>query len=128
MRNTPGLKFDGKQWIIDKRVKDFGRIFERTGLGKEEGEKALKRFHTLVQQAMDKGQRAADGVMTFPDAAARFLKEATKRSLGRDIYALERLVPVIGDMTLDEIHQGTLQPYVDLRRKQGSEVAPFAGN
>ena len=119
MRNTPGLKFDGKQWIIDKRVKDFGRIFERTGLGKEEGEKALKRFHTLVQQAMDKGQRAADGVMTFRDAAARFLKEATKRSLGRDIYALERLVPVIGDMTLDEIHQGTLQPYVDLRRKQG---------
>ncbi len=30
--------------------------------------------------------------MTFRDAAARHLREATKRSIGRDVYALEHLV------------------------------------
>ena len=39
-------------------------------------------------------------VMTFRDAAARHLREATKRSIGRDVYALERLVPVIGPKVL----------------------------
>jgi len=72
-----------------------------------------------MQEALGKGKRAEEGVITFADAAARHLREATKRSLERDVYALENLVPVIGNLTLNEIHQGTLQPYIAKRRKEG---------
>jgi hypothetical protein len=123
MRNTPGLRFDGKQWVIDKRVQGFGRVFERTGLGKEEIEKAQTRYHALIKQALEKGQQAKEGVITFSDAAARHLREATKRSLERDVYALEKLVPVIGHLTVNEIHQGTLQPYIEKRRNDGVKSA-----
>lgn len=73
-----------------------------------------------MSQAIEKGKRTAEGVMTFSEAAARHLKEATnKRSLERDVYALERVVPIIGHLTLDEVHQGTLEPYIEKRRKEG---------
>ncbi|HLF97361.1 MAG TPA: tyrosine-type recombinase/integrase [Methylococcaceae bacterium] len=126
MRKIPGLRFDGKQWIIDKRVKGLGRIFERTGFGKEEVEKAQQRYHGLMKAALDKGKRAKEGEITFAEAAARHLREATKRSLERDMYALEKLVPVIGSLTLNEIHQGTLQPYIQLQREKGLRSASVA--
>jgi hypothetical protein len=126
MRKTPGLQFDGKQWIIDKRVKGFGRVFERTGFGKSEAEKAEERFHSLIKEAFEKASRIEEGVMTFRDAAARHLQEATKRSIGRDIYALERLVPEVGHLTLPEIHQGTLQGYIQKRRKSGIKSSTVA--
>lgn len=85
MRKIAGLQFDGKQWIIDKRVKGYGRIFERTGFGKEEAEKAQQRFHSLMQEALNRTERVAEGIMTFREAAARHLRESTKRSLQRDI-------------------------------------------
>jgi hypothetical protein len=72
-----------------------------------------------MKEALEKGQRTAEGVMIFREAAARHLREATKRSLERDVYALEKLVPVIGHLTLAEIHQGTLQPYIEKRRQEG---------
>lgn len=126
MRKTPGLRFDGGQWIIDKRVKGLGRVFERTGFDKSELEEAEKRFHTLIKEAFDKASRIEAGVMTFRDAATRHLREATKRSIGRDVYALEHLVPVIGHLTLPEIHQGTLQSYIQKRRKSGVKSATVA--
>lgn len=76
-----------------------------------------------MQEALDKGKRNAEGSMTFREAAARHLREATKRSLVRDVYALEKLVPVIGHLTLEEIHQGTLQPYIERRRQEGIKSA-----
>ncbi len=61
MRKTPGLRFDGGQWIIDKRVKGLGRIFERTGFDKSEVEEAEKRFHTLIKEAFDKASKIEAG-------------------------------------------------------------------
>ncbi|MBM4200477.1 MAG: hypothetical protein FJ189_04250 [Gammaproteobacteria bacterium] len=121
-----GLRFDGKQWTIDKRVKGHGRLFERTGFGKEEAEQAQQRFHALMSVALAEGQRHTAGVMTFNEAAARQLREATKRSVERDMYALQRLVPSIGHLLLAEIHQGTLQPYIEQRRQAGIKSGMIA--
>ncbi len=55
MRKISGLRFDGKQWIIDKRVKGIGRVFERTGFDQEEIEKAHAWFHALMSEALEKG-------------------------------------------------------------------------
>ncbi|MEM8496377.1 MAG: tyrosine-type recombinase/integrase [Pseudomonadota bacterium] len=57
---------------------------------------------------------------TFDEAAAKFVKEnAQKKSLERDIQALEKVMPYIGHITIDLVHDGTLQPYTDDRLEAG---------
>ncbi len=57
---------------------------------------------------------------TFEQAAAKFvLENQHKRSLTTDLVQLKHLMPWIGSTALDRIHIGTLQPWIQLRRKNG---------
>ena len=57
---------------------------------------------------------------TFDEAAAKYLFDHQEKvSLQQDIYLLERLVPFIGKLTLDQIHDGTLASYVKDRKAKG---------
>ncbi len=57
---------------------------------------------------------------TFDEAAAKYLLDHQEKvSLSQDIYLLERLVPFIGKLTLDQIHDGTLAPYIKDRKTRG---------
>ena len=57
---------------------------------------------------------------TFDDAAAKYLLDhQDKVSIESDIYHLERLMPYIGQYTLDQIHDGTLEAFVRDRKAQG---------
>jgi hypothetical protein len=47
------------------------------------------------------------------------LENAHKRSLRDDISQLKQLVPWLGPVALDRIHLGTLQPWIDRRRRAG---------
>ena len=59
----------------------------------------------------------------FEQAAAKFILENQhKRSLRSDIGRLKLLMPWIGDATIDTIHTGTLQPWIDHSRKQAAAV------
>jgi len=54
---------------------------------------------------------------TFDEAAAKYLLDHQEKvSLNLDIYLLERLMPFIGKLTLDQIHDGTLASYVKDRK------------
>jgi integrase len=56
---------------------------------------------------------------TFREAAERFIKENShKRSLKRDIQLIRILDPYIGVLSLDLIHMGTLQIYINERKKE----------
>ena len=56
---------------------------------------------------------------SFEEAAIKFVRENQhKRSLNRDIGLLKQLMPFIGDLPLHRIHRGTLEPYVDSKRKE----------
>ena len=56
---------------------------------------------------------------TFMEAAIKFLDENQhKRSISDDAGRLRVLVQYIGKMPLDSIHMGTLQPFIDGRRKE----------
>ena len=59
----------------------------------------------------------------FVDAAKRYIEEETKKSLDRDIQDLKMVTPFIGDLELRKIHLGTLQPFIDKRKKQGVKSA-----
>jgi integrase len=57
---------------------------------------------------------------TFEEAAAKFVIENQhKRSIDDDASRLKGLMPWIGQLPLDRIHMGSLQPWMEHRRKHG---------
>jgi integrase len=70
-----------------------------------------------TRQAQVYGVRPA---RTFEQAAAKFvLENQHKRSLITDLVQLKHLMPWIGGVTLDRLHIGTLQPWVQERQATG---------
>jgi hypothetical protein len=60
---------------------------------------------------------------TFEQAAAKFvLENQHKRTLYSDVGRLKQLMPRIGQVPLDKLHRGTLQPWIEARHRQGVAV------
>jgi integrase len=73
-----------------------------------------------VRQAQVYGVRPT---RTFEEAAAKFvLDNQHKRSIGDDVSRLKGLMPWIGHLPLDRIHKGSLQTWIEDRRRCGSAV------
>ncbi len=120
-KRTPGLYKRNGVWHIDKQI-NGRRVCQSTGTDQlEEAERFLARLMEDTRQATVYGVRPK---RTFDDAAAKFVRENQhKRSLKDDIGRLKNLMPWIGEVTLDKVHMGTLQPWVDHRREQGVKAA-----
>lgn len=119
-KKTPGLIKRQGVWHIDKRI-GGRRICQSTGsTDLYEAESFLARLMEETRQAEVYGVRPS---RTFEQAAAKFvLENQHKRSISSDIGRLKQLLPVIGQVTLDRLHRGTLDPWVEQRRKNGSSV------
>ncbi|HFD0184824.1 TPA: tyrosine-type recombinase/integrase [Legionella pneumophila] len=114
-KRTPGLQKRGSVWCIDKKV--FGRrLCESTGTDNlEEAEKYLARRLEEIRLATVYGVRPK---RTFKEAATKFLMENQhKRSISDDAGRLREVVKYIGDMPIEAIHIGSLQPFIEGRRK-----------
>jgi integrase len=112
-----GLVRRGRVWHINKRI--HGRtIRQSTGTDRrEEAEMILARVIEEQRLAARFGVRPT---RTFEAAAARFILERQhKRSLRDDIGRLKGLMPYLGGVPLHAIHMGTLQPWIDARRRAG---------
>jgi hypothetical protein len=60
---------------------------------------------------------------SFEQAAAKYaLEYQHKRSLDSDIGRLKSLMAWIGEMPLERIHTGTLQPWLNYRRDGGAKT------
>ncbi|HUL02168.1 MAG TPA: tyrosine-type recombinase/integrase [Gemmatimonadales bacterium] len=116
-KKAPGLVKRGGVWHVDKRI-EGRRVCESAGTGcLEEAERFLARRTQEIRNASIYGVRPA---RTFESAAAKFvLENQHKRSLDSDIQRLKMLMPSIGQITLDKLHTGTLQPWIEKRRRQG---------
>ncbi len=58
--------------------------------------------------------------VTFERAATYYIeKYEEKLSLETEIYLIEQLLPHVGDKTLDQVHDATLEPYVKTRQGEG---------
>ncbi|MEL0585506.1 MAG: tyrosine-type recombinase/integrase [Candidatus Thiodiazotropha sp. (ex. Lucinoma kazani)] len=119
-KKIPGLTKRAGLWHIDKRI-GGRRICQSTGTGRlEEAERFLARLIEESRQAEVYGVRPT---RTFEQAAAKFtLENQHKRSISSDIGRLKLLIPWIGDTPLDRLHIGTLQPWIDHRRREGAAV------
>lgn len=106
---------DSKSWCVDKVYKGtrLRERFEKL----EEAENWLIRQLEILRQVNLFGARRE---RTFNQAAAKYLVDhKTKVSLETDIYMLESIMPFIGHLVLDRIHDATLAPYVSKRLADG---------
>ena len=115
---TPGLKKRAGIWHIDKRI-GGKRVCQSCETGDlAEAERHLARLTEETRQAQVYGVRPS---RTFEQAAAKFvLENQHKRSIDDDIGRLKLLMPWIGQEKLDRLHRGTLEPWVEHRRKEGA--------
>ena len=116
-KKTPGLVKRQGVWHIDKRI-GGRRICQSTGsVELEEAERFLARLMEETRQAQVYGVRPS---RSFEQAAAKFvLENQHKRSLQSDIGRLKSLLPWIGEVALDRLHRGTLDPWIEQRLKDG---------
>ena len=116
-KRMPGLVKRGKTWHINKKVGGV-RICESTGTDSlEEAEKYLARRLETIRQATVYGIRPR---RIFRMAATKFLLENQhKKSIHSDKDSLVILDAFIGELPLEAIHMGSLQPYIEARRKSG---------
>lgn len=116
-KRSPGLRNRGGIWHIEKQILGH-KIHESTGTSDlEEAELILARRVEETRQAKIFGVRP-DRV--FREAATKFLEENLHlASIGDYASHLKQLDPYIGDLPLGNVHLGTLQPFIEARRKQG---------
>ncbi len=119
-KTTPGLKKRAGIWHIDKRI-GGRRICQSTGTSElAEAERFLARLMEETRQAEVYGVRPA---RTFEEAGAKFvLENQHKKSLDKDICLIKQLLPWIGQATLDRLHRGSLEPWIEHRRKEGVAI------
>ena len=118
---SPGLYKRGKTWHIDKHI-GGRRLRQSTGATQlEEAERFLARLTEQDRQAQVYGVRPQ---RTFEEAAAKYvLENRHKRSIDSDISRLKQVLPWIGQVPLEKIHRGTLEPWVEHRRQEGAANA-----
>ena len=114
MSNFQGLEWDS--------TTGKGRIRKVVG-----GKRIQKRFEVRTRaeaeavyyQVLAHTSIPAPNKRTFIAAATHYLNTEEKKSLDRDAECLERIMPFIGHLPLEKIHQGTLDPYILKRKEDG---------
>ena len=116
-KTTPGLCKRGGIWHIDKVFRGR-RICESTGTSNlKEAETYLARRIEETRQASVYGIRPT---RIFKLAATRYLKEHQhKRSIATDAKSLVQVMSFIGNLSLESVHMGTLQPFIEATRRRG---------
>lgn len=116
----PGLRIKGDIWQIEKRCKNAkgGWLRESTGTtSRNEAEKILIR---RIAEMEEESRRQSESIFTFEKAGMRYLEEiSAKPSADTIAMHLDQLFPFIGHHPLEQIHDGTLKPYVDHEKARG---------
>lgn len=104
-------------WEIDKRI---GGERIRRSTGTTELSEATQILALEIEQARRRQIFGETTPRMFTEAVDRYLTDFQhKRSLDRDAQGLAVFMPYIGHLPLHNVHQGTLQPAVDARRRAG---------
>jgi integrase len=116
-KRTPGLRERNGIWHIEKQILGQ-KLCESTGTSNlEAAELILARRIEEIRQAKIFGVRPK---RIFRAAATKFLEENLHLAgIGDYATHLRQLDPFIGDLPLENVHLGTLQPFIAARRAQG---------
>ncbi|MDB5927474.1 MAG: integrase family protein [Betaproteobacteria bacterium] len=112
---TSGITTDAAgNRIVCKRV-DGATIFARLGaIGQDRAEAWLAEQVQRIALAKSRGSRPR---VTFGEAGAKYLRDNRERlaSIQDAAWHVELLYPWIGDTGLEDVHDGTLEPFVKHR-------------
>ena len=123
-KRSPGLRKRGEVWHIEKQISGYGTLRESCKTSNlKEAETYLRERLYQIDQQVRLGVRP---VRTFADAASKFIETNEHKSLDRDIDALNNVMPFIGDLPIETIHNGTLEPYVQHRRELGMKSSTIS--
>ena len=117
-RKFAGLRQRGSVWHIDKQIKGYGRIHEscRTTDRREAEQYYIYRLEQIRQEVLY-GKRPEK---VFREAATKYLKEHSHlSSIADHARMLTQLDPFIGDLTLEQVHDETLKPFIAHRLTEG---------
>lgn len=119
-KKNPGLIKRAGIWHVDKQISGR-RICQSTGSNQlEEAERFLARLIEESRQATIYGVRPE---RSFEEAAAKFvLENQHKRSIQTDIGLFKQLMPWIGDVPLNRLHIGVMQPWIEHRKHEGVAI------
>ena len=106
---------DGR-WHVDKVFR--GNRLPRRSFETQEAAEGW----VIDELARLKGETAVK-VPTFDRAAAHYITEhEDKLSIETEVFLLETVMPFIGQLPIDQVHDGTLKPYVEHRKAQGRKA------
>mgnify|MGYP001185187211 CR=1 FL=1 len=107
-------------WHIDKRI-NGRRIHKTTGkTDRKEAEQTLRQ----LEKAMQRRPELLNPSHSFGEAALWWVRDNTHlAALGRDVQDLKGVMHYIGKLPLKQVHQATLEPYIESRRKMGISSA-----
>lgn len=116
-RRTTGLRQINGIWHIDKTI-NGQRFCQSCGTSqKQEAEELLARLIDQQRRTRLFGERP-DRI--FRVAATKYLEDFShKKSIGCDANDLIKLDEFIGDLSLRDIHNGTLEKFIKARKKDG---------
>lgn len=116
----PGFIKRGNLWHIQKQIHG-NRIRESTGAELlSEAESYLARRTEEIRQASIYGVRPK---RTFKEAATKYLLENQhKASIADDANHLKLVCRFIGHLTLEQVHNGTVMPFVKSRQSMGRKT------
>ncbi len=119
-RRLPGLqKFRDGHWHLDKHIKNYGRLYKSTGT--RDYAEAERRAIAWIQEAEQAAIYGAPTRITFDQAAAMYVETQTKKSLPDDIRDLKKVMPYIGELYIDQIHDKSLQTYIADQKEKGGQ-------
>ena len=116
-KRRPGLRKRGEYWHIEKAI-DGKRIYESTGqTDYRRAEEYYDRRILDIRQVLEHGGRPK---LAFREAVEKFLREeCPTKSLERAGYAFDKVLPFIGDLLIERVHEGSLSGYKETRQRAG---------
>lgn len=117
-----GLRDKGGIWHIEKRVKNYkkGWLRESTCIPVSKRRKAEQYLLNRLTEIQAEIERRNEGVYTFTESAFRYLKEIShKVSATTAASHLDEIIPYIGNLTLENVHDSTLSSFIEHEKERG---------
>ncbi|MCF8004564.1 MAG: hypothetical protein K9L32_10245, partial [Chromatiaceae bacterium] len=125
--HMPGLRLKGGIWHIEKRCEHASSGWLRESTGKARRTEAEQVLIKRLAEVAEHAQRIVQGIYTFEEAAMRYLELVADKPSADDLAMhLDAVLPYIGHLPLDQVHDGTLKPFVDHEIARG--LAPKSVN
>lgn len=116
----PGLRFRRGAWHIEKRCEWAPGGWLRESTGTSSRRKAEERLIRRLAEVKEEAEKEVSADFSFEKAGLRYLSEiAHKPSADNIARHLDQLFVFIGHLPLAQVHNGTIQPFIDHELERG---------